>query len=245
MRLVAVGVLVEGADGDAAGECFGVRGAGGVEVLGALGAGLAAEDFAGGGAAHLFEAVLDGVDAEQALAVGGAVLGAVGDHPGDGGAGGGQGGLAGGEVGLLAGGEVGQSDGGVDGAHPAGVLGGGAHQHQFAEFVQAVVDLAGQQQAVRREFVDAVAGTVEHGLVDLAGRGRQAECLQHGSPRNRVWAVWVVVHEASPIISARRSRTQERICPARGGFRRFDQRIPACSGVGVRVGVPGSAGRHS
>ncbi|MER7672271.1 hypothetical protein ABTY61_27950 [Kitasatospora sp. NPDC096128] len=84
MRLVAGGVLVEGADGDAAGEGLGVGGAAGDEVLGPLVAGLAAECFGGGAVAHPLQPGVDGVHAHQALAVGRAVFGAVGDHAGDG-----------------------------------------------------------------------------------------------------------------------------------------------------------------
>ncbi|WP_143686899.1 hypothetical protein [Streptomyces sp. TLI_171] len=106
VRLVASGVLVKRAHGDAAGEDPGAGGAGGVEVLGALVAGLDADDLAGGFAAHAFQAVQDGVHAEQSLPVLGAALGPVGDHAGDGGAGGGQGGLAFDEFGFMAGQQV-------------------------------------------------------------------------------------------------------------------------------------------
>ncbi|WP_314243477.1 hypothetical protein [Streptomyces sp. DSM 40907] len=84
MRLVAGGVLVEGAHRDAAAEGRGIGGPAGRQVLGALDAGLAAEDLCGGVAAHQFQAVVDGVHALQAFAVVRAVLGAFGDHAGHG-----------------------------------------------------------------------------------------------------------------------------------------------------------------
>jgi hypothetical protein len=68
-RSVADGVGVAAAQRDPVGEQFGVG---------------------GGLPAHPLQPADDGVHPEQALAVGGAVFGAVGDHPGDGGARGGQ-----------------------------------------------------------------------------------------------------------------------------------------------------------
>ncbi|KIF75092.1 hypothetical protein QR77_16535 [Streptomyces sp. 150FB] len=61
---MAAGVfLVQGAQGDATAEGGKVVAASGVEVVGALDAGLDADDLGVGGAAQAFEPVLDGVHA--------------------------------------------------------------------------------------------------------------------------------------------------------------------------------------
>ncbi len=86
MRLPAGQVLEEGAHGDALVQGGEIVGASGVEILGTLDAGLDAYDLGLRGAAQVFEPGLDGVHAGEAVAVGGAVLGAVGDHAGHGGA---------------------------------------------------------------------------------------------------------------------------------------------------------------